>query len=727
MPFTMSQSSPESPQSLSQSGNLTPPSRTDTKSLIWQYSRSPSSQRPLRCSKGKRIFYCEPCWRKEKTDLQYKTRGGTTHIATHLLKKHGIRAPIKKVKSKLAVSTQTTLNEHSFWAETTKLATRKATGSFADFDPSELDPVILRSLFSNLIAAKHLPFALCSAHEFRAFLHYINPYANKLLPTTRHTVWRDLKSQFMERKALIKLQLQQAISKINFSFDVWTSPHHHGILGVVFHFVSKDHGLQQVVVALQELDGAHTGENFEMEIIELFKEFGILHKIGYMIGDNADNNNTAATWLDLELEALGISWKCGQHRLRCNGHIINLSVLAFLGGCSSKSKFEKFDHSPDDQERWRELGVLGKLHNIIMYIQSSTQRRQEWKQKYSKKVLRRDNATRWNSWYTMCDCALQPATKAALGRYLEDHVEDLPDTLSASDWNLLSHLHSFLEKFLDATKSTEGHEDSLAGVLFSMDYLMQHYKEHETTFANNSVMRRCIKAGRNKLENYFNLTDESAAYAASIVLDPSWKWLHFEEAWKDKPNDILVAKERVLKLWETDYKPTTAVIAESTSQPAAKRQESDFNSYRNRPRPRSTITTSLDDYERYLADPVVEANGDSFNPLAWWIDERRKRDYPALRQMALDILSIPAMSTSVERLFSICKRTATQQRPNLAVETLEMLICLKNWNSSGMVSPFTEQEIQLYAESNMPAENVSNGGSLEEEIDYEAIQDLDEI
>ena len=78
---------------------------------------------------------------------------------------------------------------------------------------------------------------------------------------------------------LITLQLQRAISKINFSFDVWTSPHHHGILGVILHFVSKDHGLQHIVVALQELDGTHTGENFEMEIIELFKEFGILHKI----------------------------------------------------------------------------------------------------------------------------------------------------------------------------------------------------------------------------------------------------------------------------------------------------------------------------------------------------------------------------------------------------------------------------------------------------------------
>ena len=150
----MSSSSSESPQSPSRSSNSTGHSRTNIKSLIWQYSRSPSKQRPMRCSKGKRIFYCEPCWQKWKRDIQYKTRAGTTHIAKHLLKKHGIRAPIKNTNSKLATSTQITLNEHSFWAETTKLVTRKAIGSFPDFDPSNLDPAILRSLYTNLTAAK---------------------------------------------------------------------------------------------------------------------------------------------------------------------------------------------------------------------------------------------------------------------------------------------------------------------------------------------------------------------------------------------------------------------------------------------------------------------------------------------------------------------------------------------------------------------------------------------
>ena len=36
----------------------------------------------------------------------------------------------------------------------------------------------------------------------------------------------------------------------------------------------------------------------------------------------------------------------------------------------------------------------------------------------------------------------------------------------------------------------------------------------------------------------------------------------------------------------------------------------------------------------------------------WWLLQEQQRDYPNLSRMALDILSIPAMSASIERLFS---------------------------------------------------------------------------
>ena len=47
--------------------------------------------------------------------------------------------------------------------------------------------------------------------------------------------------------------------------------------------------------------------------------------------------------------------------------------------------------------------------------------------------------------------------------------------------------------------------------------------------------------------------------------------------------------------------------------------------------------------------------------------------------MAFDILSIPAMSAEVERIFSSTKRALTPDRNALTVESLEVYELLRNW------------------------------------------------
>jgi hypothetical protein len=52
--------------------------------------------------------------------------------------------------------------------------------------------------------------------------------------------------------------------------------------------------------------------------------------------------------------------------------------------------------------------------------------------------------------------------------------------------------------------------------------------------------------------------------------------------------------------------------------------------------------------------------------------------------MAIDILSIPAMSDEPERVFSGARRTISWERARLGAETIEKLECLKHWLQSGI-------------------------------------------
>ena len=60
--------------------------------------------------------------------------------------------------------------------------------------------------------------------------------------------------------------------------------------------------------------------------------------------------------------------------------------------------------------------------------------------------------------------------------------------------------------------------------------------------------------------------------------------------------------------------------------------------------------------------------------------------------MALDILSIPAMSADLERLVSGAKITISDRRNRLGITTIQALECLKSWLK--LVDILEEEEIK---------------------------------
>lgn len=53
--------------------------------------------------------------------------------------------------------------------------------------------------------------------------------------------------------------------------------------------------------------------------------------------------------------------------------------------------------------------------------------------------------------------------------------------------------------------------------------------------------------------------------------------------------------------------------------------------------------------------------------------------------MAIDVLSIPAMSSEPERVFSGGRRTVSWDRTQMSPETLEITECLKHWKRSSIL------------------------------------------
>lgn len=405
---------------------------------------------------------------------------------------------------------------------------------------------------------------------------------------------------------------------------------------------------------------------------------------------------------------LGITWDEHFHRLRCNGHIINLTAQAFL--FPDKERDDPANYTADDNdkdsdedekeleaqirgqipdvwdrkqmEEWRRKGELGKIHNIVVYIAGSTQRLEAFKTlaEANGLGLLRDNSTRWNSWFKMLERALKLID--AIKIYCFKNADDLAeDTLSAKEWENVNKLIEFLTYFRDATAACEGRFATIDTILPTMDFLLERLEagRRNPTYITDKFLYPCIDAGWRKLRKYYLLTERSPAYTAAIVLCPNTKWTYFRSAeWKS--DWVRIAKKDVAAYWKREYKglEQPELPPETDENPAIlKQRPNTFFEWKAKKRALTT-PSNLDEYDEYINAPVIYVK-EPFDPRAWWLEPTQRTTYPNLSKMALDLLSIPATSAEVERLFSSCNITITDRRNQIGIRTVEAEECLKSW------------------------------------------------
>lgn len=325
---------------------------------------------------------------------------------------------------------------------------------------------------------------------------------------------------------------------------------------------------------------------------------------------------------------------------------------------------------------WREKGPLGKLHNNVVYIQRSTQRIQEFLSLSGNKHLSRDNSTRWNSWYKMISSAIPLSD--AIDIFFHRRPESTLDKLQPEDWTHLQKMQDFLVFFNDATISSEGRTDTLECVLPTMDFLLECFEEWKKTHALDPFIGPCCNAGWKKLEKYYALTDRSPAYIAAMVLCPAQKWQYIEEQWDE--NWLEDCQKKMRAFWEKEYKSTGSLDLHLAA-PKAPSTGNRFQQWEQVKQCRRPQLPSLDEYDRYCQSSILPEVKDA---RAWWLEPTQQKTYPNLYRMALDILSIPAMSAEPERLFSSCKISITDRRNQLGIESIEAIECLKSWFRSGV-------------------------------------------
>lgn len=308
------------------------------------------------------------------------------------------------------------------------------------------------------------------------------------------------------------------------------------------------------------------------------------------------------------------------------GHILNLACQAFLftkdeGAVELATKAAEelyaeeehlgicsegeYNQDESTQARWREIGALGKIHNIAVWLRRSPDRYQQFID-LAGRMLPRDNDTRWNSWLTMLEAAID--LESYIRVFIDKNWDEMSkNSLDRNEWDTLIETRDILKPFRDATLVLERDNTTLDQVLESMDYLISHVKIKQDEHKRDPNLSASLLTMWFAFDKYYKLTDRTPAYAAALLFNPCFRRRYLDDEWKAVeqvyPGTVDRAVEAARRLWQKEYK-YMAIPGELTQ-----------------PIDPETIKNALERhrYERELARLSTTDEFDRFIDVSFWI------------------------------------------------------------------------------------------------------------
>ena len=478
------------------------------------------------------------------------------------------------------------------------------------------------------------PFSVVERKSFQNLIESIP--LNVTIPC-RQSIAKLMDEEFEKERTIQISQLSTLKSKISLTLDIWTSNSDDPYIGVIAHFVNSNWKLESKVLSVCKFEHPHTGEAIGEKLISISNQYSIANKIVSITTDSAANMirgyETFANYL----------YETYQIRLihyRCAAHIINLVV--------QKSKLKS---NP----------TIERARNVIKHILSSSKLIQDLRTTQTDRAkpleLILDCPTRWNSTFDMLERMI--TLKSSLLKLSIDHpdIQNLLPTII--EWDEIELLCEFLKPFNTATKILSANKIcSIGYTLFVFKALQISLDENKSRVQNSALMLEV-------LNRYISRYSPDMLICA--FLDPQNKGRYFEQI----PESLMLNINEVYNQYKLLFGNLTIQQEEKNCNEL---DDSLLTLIVNRKRKRTELQTS--EIERYLE---IQSPRGEFDIMKWW--ENNTQQFPVLSAIAADYLSCQATSVECERLFSIAGLTSNKTRNRLDPQTVNILLCLKNWKS----------------------------------------------
>ena len=328
------------------------------------------------------------------------------------------------------------------------------------------------------------------------FLHYSKVLEPRFTVGSAMYYRRLLDKAFENGKKKIKIKITEAQpATFSIQLDGW-SQHHHGYIGLLANFVTKDWKRAKLCLACSQYDESHTGENIARWVETECDRWGITDDVSVVTTD------TAANMLKM-MEYLPVHFIHGG----CVNHVLQLVVKDEL--------FEK-PSIHNLIKTCRHICTYSN-HTVALSQFLVTKQMEAGKDESDCLLLLQDVVTRWNSTYLMFKrfVKLQPVIRALLSD--QTWQKKLDVRLTNADWALMEKVVKVLEVFYEATVRLSSNSACISDVIPTITGLLVTLNVENREDQGVKDFKRKLKAA---LVERLGSKEELEKYSVATLLDP---------------------------------------------------------------------------------------------------------------------------------------------------------------------------------------------------------------
>nr|XP_016466018.1 PREDICTED: zinc finger BED domain-containing protein DAYSLEEPER-like [Nicotiana tabacum]XP_016466019.1 PREDICTED: zinc finger BED domain-containing protein DAYSLEEPER-like [Nicotiana tabacum] len=641
-----------------------PSKRRKKKSIVWEHFTIEN------VGAGTRRACCKQC----KQSFAYSTGSkvaGTSHLKRHIAK--GACPVVLRNQQNNQSSPYNTPSKMSGYGgsnDAPKRRYRTASSPYLAFDPDRC-----RQEISRMIIMHDYPLHMVEHPGFLTFVQHLQPRFDMV---SFNTVQGDCVATYLREKQAIQKVIGGVPGRICLTLDMWSSCYTVGYVFITGQYIDSEWKIHRKILNVIMEPYPDSDTAFSHAVAACLSDWSMEGKlfsvtINHPISDAAVDN----------LRAL-LSVK---NPLVLNGQLVVGNCLARTLSSIAQDAFH-FLH-----------GTVKKVRDSIKYVKTSESHEEkfiELKQQLqvpSTKTLVLDDRTQWNTTYEML---LAASELKEVFSCLDTSDPDYKDAPSVEDWKQVEILCTYLKILFDTANLLTAPTIPTTNTFFHEAWKIQLELARAAASEDPSISS-LTKTMQEKFDKYWKSC--CLMLAISVVMDPRFKMKLVEFSFtkiygEEAATYVKIVEEGIHELF-LEYValplPLTPTYAEEANGGDIKQENAqdlgassngagltDFDAYIME----TTSQQSRSELDQYLEESLLPRVHE-FDVVGWWKLNRMK--YPTLSKMARDILSVPVSTVTADSVFCTVGKEMDQYRCSLRPETVEALICAKDWLQNASV------------------------------------------